>query len=58
MKKIDTMGDSGLKSKFLEGHIEQEALNEQFLVDGEQKIIDSSLAINCEQHNKPAVFFS
>jgi len=54
---MDIMGDSGKQSKFMEGHISQKVLDEQFLVNNE-KIVDSSLAINCELHNKPAVFFS
>ena len=32
-------------------------IEEQFLTNCE-KIVDSTLAINCEEHNKPAVFFS
>ena len=33
-------------------------MDDTFLVNAEQKVPDSSLAINCEEHKRPAVFFS
>ncbi len=33
-------------------------MDDTFLVNAEQKVPDSSLAINCTDHNRPAVFFS
>lgn len=40
------------------GHISKAVIEDQFLMDTENKLIDSDLAINCEDHNKPAVFFA
>lgn len=41
----------------MRGHISKRIIEEQFLHDCE-KVVDSELAINCLEHDKPAVFFS
>ena len=33
-------------------------MDDTFLVNEDMKVPDSTLAINCEEHNRPAVFFS
>lgn len=33
-------------------------MDDTFLVNAENKVPDSTLAINCQDHNRPAVFFS
>jgi hypothetical protein len=42
----------------MQGHISKQIMDDTFLVNAEQKVPDSSLAINCTDHNRPAVFFS
>lgn len=42
----------------MHGHISKNIMDDTFLVNAEQKVPDSSLAINCQDHNRPAVFFS
>jgi len=42
----------------MQGHISKNIMDDTFLVNAEQKVPDSSLAINCTDHNRPAVFFS
>ena len=39
------------------GHISRAVIEDQFLMESDNKLIDSSLAINCKEHNRPAVFF-
>jgi hypothetical protein len=58
MQIIESLQDDGKKSKYLAGHISKNIMDETFLVNAEQKVPDSSLAINCMDHNRPAVFFS
>ena len=58
MNIINSLADNGEASKFMQGHIDQDVMDHTFLVNAEQKVPDSSLAINCKEHNKPAVFFS
>ena len=55
---IDGLQNDGQKSKFMLGHISKAVIEDQFLMESENKLIDSSLAINCKEHNRPAVFFS
>jgi hypothetical protein len=38
--------------------IDRSALDASYLVDANEKVPDSTLAINCGDHNRPAVFFS
>lgn len=54
---IEKMADDGTQSRFMQGHISKRIIEEQFLGDCD-KVVDSELAINCLDHNKPAVFFS
>ena len=42
----------------MKGHLEQELINETFLMNAAQKYPESTLRINCETHNAPATFFS
>ena len=42
----------------MKGHLEQELINETFLMNAVQKYPESTLRINCEAHNAPATFFS
>lgn len=58
MQVIDQLADDGQKSKHMEGHISKKIIDDTFLVDADNKVPDSSLAINCADHNRPAVFFS
>lgn len=58
MDIIETLQDDGKKSKYLAGHISKNIMDDTFLVNAEQKVPDSTLAINCTDHNRPAVFFS
>ena len=58
MQIIESLEDDGKKSKYLQGHIDKNIMDDTFLVNAEQKVPDSSLAINCTDHNRPAVFFS
>lgn len=58
MEIINTLADDGSKSKYLAGHISKSIMDDTFLVNAEQKVPDSTLAINCTDHNRPAVFFS
>lgn len=58
MKIIDSLADDGSKSRYLQGHISKEVMDETFMVNTDQKVPDSTLALNCRDHNKPAVFFS
>ena len=54
---IDKLANDGSHSKFLAGHISKAILDNQFLVDCD-KVVESELAINCQEHNRPAVFYS
>ena len=45
-------------SHYMKGHLEQEIINNTFLMDAVQKFPNSSLRINCEDHGAPATFFS
>ena len=58
MKIINDLEDNGSKSKYMEGHIDQKVMDDTFLVNADHKVPDSSLAINCIDHKRPAVFFS
>ena len=58
MNVIESLQNNGQKSKYMEGHISKKILDDTFLVNEENKVPDSSLAINCADHNRPAVFFS
>ena len=58
MQIINSLADDGKTSKYLQGHISKQVMDETFLVNADHKVPDSSLAINCLEHNKPAVFFS
>ena len=58
LKVIGKLEDKGKASKYMEGHIDKEVLDETFCVNEDQKVPDSTLAINCADHNRPAVFFS
>ena len=42
----------------MKGHISQEVINETFLLDAKQKFPESTLRINCAEHNAPATFWS
>jgi hypothetical protein len=58
MNIINDLADDGRTSKYMQGHISKQIMDDTFLVNAEQKVPDSSLAINCTDHNRPAVFFS
>ena len=45
-------------SAYLKGHISQEVINDTFLMDAKQKFPESTLRINCAEHNAPATFYS
>lgn len=57
LKLIEKLQNDGQGSRFMHGHISKKIIEEQFLADCD-KVVDSELAINCADHNKPAVFFS
>mgnify|MGYP001316025019 CR=1 FL=1 len=42
----------------MKGHLEQEVINDTFLLDASQKFPDSTIRINCDTHNAPATFWS
>jgi ribosomal protein S27E len=42
----------------MKGHISQEVINDTFLLDAQQKFPESTLRINCDEHNAPATFYS
>jgi len=58
MEIIEDLQNDGKKSKYMAGHISKNIMDDTFLVNAEQKVPDSTLAINCTDHNRPAVFFS
>lgn len=58
MDVINKLACSGKQSKFMQGHVDKDLLDHTFMVTADQKVPDSTLAINCEDHNRPAVFFS
>ena len=58
MQIINSLADDGKQSRYMAGHISKSIIDDTFLVTSDQKVPDSSLAINCDEHNKPAVFFS
>jgi len=58
MEIIENLQDDGKTSKYMHGHISKQIMDETFLVNAENKVPDSTLAINCQDHNRPAVFFS
>lgn len=58
MNVINALADDGSQSKYLAGHISKKVMDDTFLVNEDMKVPDSSLAINCDAHNRPAVFFS
>jgi hypothetical protein len=58
MNVINRLADDGSKSKFMDGHLDENVMHDTFLVTSEHRAPDSTLAINCQDHNKPAVFFS
>ena len=41
----------------MKGHIDQDVINETFLMNAQQRFPDSTLRINCSEHNAPATFF-
>ena len=45
-------------SHYMKGHLEQQIINDTFLLNAEQKFPESTLRINCETHGAPATFFS
>ena len=51
------MSNDGTESKYLAGHISKAIIDEKFMNDGD-KAVDSTLAINCKDHDRPAIFFS
>ena len=50
--------DEEKASAYMKGHISQEIINDTFLFDAQQKFPDSTLRINCSEHNAPATFWS
>jgi len=53
-----TKQNDEMPSKYMQGHISKQIIEDTFLVDAQQKFPESSIRINCEPHNAPAVFFS
>jgi len=58
MEVIERLQDDGKKNKHMEGYISKNLIEDSFAMNEENKVPDSSLAINCADHNRPAVFFS
>ena len=51
-------GEDEKASHYMKGHLEQEIINDTFLMDAAQKFPESTLRINCDTHGAPATFFS
>ena len=45
-------------SAWMKGHLDEKVINDTFLMDAEQKFPESTLRINCKEHNAPATFYS
>ena len=45
-------------SEYMKGHISQELIQETFLMDAKQRFPESTLRINCPEHDAPATFYS
>ena len=45
-------------SAWMKGHLDEKVINDTFLMNAEQKFPESTLRINCEEHNAPATFYS
>lgn len=42
----------------MKGHLDEKVINDTFLMNADQKFPESTLRINCEEHNAPATFYS
>ena len=58
IEKLSAEKNSEIPSAYMKGHISKQIIEDTFLVDAHQKFPESTIRINCEPHNAPAVFFS
>ena len=50
--------DEKIASKHMKGHISKQVIDDTFLFEAREIYPESTLRINCKEHNAPAAFYS